>query len=372
GPQATISFTVVAAKSTKLSVVEETSSIVDQSKLESVFHVTKKQDSLSSLQLFTVDLPDTKDNENVFYVKAVTDNSSEMVWSSSNPQVVSVEGSSSKTSDWAMLAAKSTGTAKITCSTDDGSKKKTTFTVKVIVPVSDLRLTNGSLITYADPTGKEASFSALAWGKSVQVKATPGTAYGNPTVKKVTWSYKLGRINLDGADGGYEFTPLSESEEQSLIAQKIFSLKNGKVTISSKYATACGVESKIGMRVTATTTDGTALSASKFIVPAEPIRKITFGNRRSSAMITVPAQRDETGGYVCSAVMTVAYNYDMDTYYTYCKPAVKSSNPQVATGFSAEFGVLSICAGKPGTAKLTLTATDGTNRKATLTVKVKK
>ncbi|MCR4762800.1 MAG: S8 family serine peptidase, partial [Lachnospiraceae bacterium] len=47
GPQATISFTVVAAKSTKLSVVEETSSIVDQSKLESVFHVTKKQDSLS-------------------------------------------------------------------------------------------------------------------------------------------------------------------------------------------------------------------------------------------------------------------------------------------------------------------------------------
>lgn len=94
-------------------------------------------------------------------------------FTSSAPGVVAV----SQSGTTATLTAKAPGKATITCKSTDGSGKKATCTVNVNIPMSRIA------VSPKDGYGNE-----VAQGKSLQLIAKYGTAYGTPTNKKLVWS----------------------------------------------------------------------------------------------------------------------------------------------------------------------------------------
>ena len=335
----------VAAKCTTLTVAANDSAI------GCAPGVTKnKSGVITAIGLFNVDLPNTDGSENRIDLSADTGSvAPTILWTSSNPAVVSVEQSENGVS----IRAEKAGSAKITAAAQDGSGKKATVTVNVTVPASSIAIQG--------PTERMNSAKPyLACGKSAANKAVFADTYGKPTNQKVTWSYTA-RI-ADGSD-----------VTAYVASQKWISVKNGKLSVSPKMSSYVvnTVKTELLVTVTATATDGTGVSGSITYSVVKPATKMTMLTRGR----TVPSGGEYVARFSCD--QWFPYNNP-----NYCDFIATSSNPEVAsaeiTGFTEDYykgmpvyGVLFATGHKAGTAKITIKTVDGSNKSCSITVKVK-
>ena len=213
--------------------------------------VTKKG-TLSSIRLYTVDLPETEGTrENAVYVDINTNlgEQSEVSYASSNPAVAYVLYDGEKNS-FVVKSGGKAGTAKITFAADDGSGKKTSFTVKTIIPVSAIKISS-----------KDRQ-RVVAYGKSMQLTSTPGNAYGRPSIPKVKWDYAV--LSVFTTQDGRSYT---ENITQMFKTKKLATISaSGKFSLSKKAAFKPEVPAEAGegyafryfsIMIWASSTDGT-------------------------------------------------------------------------------------------------------------------
>lgn len=268
-------------------------------------------------------------------------------YSTSNRNIVKIERDSKN--GLFIIQAVSSGTATVTFTAADGSKKKASMKVTVINPASGISLTlPGSQV------------QNIAYGKKATVRANLGDTYGKPTVKKVAWTYRVGFYNSD-----YKNTFVSEDTAMAIMKLKAVSFANGKITAGKKAAidnaminySPYGVSDTWGLvfEVTATTTDFTGYSASETFYIDSDRTMMNINNNMLYEMFIEDLEK----------VMELPiFSYGIDAY------EVTSSDPSVVSGY-AESDILCLVAHKKGKVTITVKALDGSNMKVKLKVEVK-
>ncbi|MCR4762905.1 MAG: S8 family serine peptidase [Lachnospiraceae bacterium] len=331
--------------------------------------VTKKNGTLRSLQLFTVNTGKDEFDERTVQLTAGLPEDSAPLWSTSNSAVAEVSPDGTVT-------ATGKGKATITCAAQDGSGKKASVAVSVIVPVSDLSVVSKN--------GQEY----IAYGKSATAQAAAGSVYGTPGNRKVIWRYEAGQSAYDEDSGESFFMP-----DPSL--DRYVKGNNGKVRISP---TAAKNDIYMSVRVTATTTDGTEISASRIFYVIPPVKEIGVfkGKLKTSewgtyldydsleklpkGILQLKASEDpwsEERYVVLGLRSSKGYDGRTEQYWGTVESelTVTSSNPGVVSAnvsFSDELfcNLLWLIPEGTGTAKITIAANDGSGKKTTLTVRV--
>ena len=121
-----------------------------------------------------------------------------------------------------------------------------------------LRRLQGSLQVWGHP---------VRMGKETVIQVTTGDSYGKPDNPKVKWSYAI-----VGYDENNRREALDEATIEKAEKAKLFSVKGSKVKINRNYDRLCeqnGLPDKIGVIISATSTDGTNVSDSILIIPAD-------------------------------------------------------------------------------------------------------
>ena len=262
--------------------------------------------------------------------------------SSSNTKVATVDPDGT-------IHAAGAGTANVTYALTDGSGQKITVKVIVRVPASSLAITSSAMrMIYDTPT--------LAAGSSVTHKVTFGDGFGKPstTAANVCWGFELTRWDDDQDD----YVPV---EDPAALKQVVLNPKTGKLTLKkgiSRYG------EYMQIRVWANTTDGSCVQDS-FLYDIVDYK----GSKIILHWKLIYAYK---GDYEWNEFYSDAFYWDDVT--------VTSSNPEVASlwfsGMTDEYDnwvdyprVYFAC-NKVGTAKITIQLNDGSNRKASFTVKV--
>ncbi len=306
-----------------------------------------------------------------------------VVFTSSNPNVVSVDASGNMT-------AKSAGKAVITCTSVDGNAKQSiTVTVKQSI-ITALTVT----ITGAEDT--------LYVGDEMSLDATIGTGgKGKPTVDGVNWSSSdtsVATVDKDGTvlgkkEGTVVITATSKDgyaknsvtiKVKPVLAKKItlseskIRMKKGssykwlEVEISPKNTTDKSVTWKSSNKKVATVSSKGVIKAKA--VGTAVITATTENGKKDTVKVTVTASNIKVQKIVLDKKMTVLagdvikLKPEVDPVNaTNKKLAYKSSNTDVVAVTAA--GVAT--AKKPGKATITVTAKDGSGKKATCTITVK-
>ena len=289
------------------------------------------------------------------------DISSLMEWTSSNTKVAEVVKGTYGT---VTVKAVSPGTATITCAAQDGSGKKATFKVNVIIPVSSIAL---SATTNQD--------KYIGLGKSATVKANFGTAYGKPGNTKVVWDYEIGLYKRDDTTGEYirdangnlKIKTWKYSNDKDY--GKLASINNGKLTIPAKND-----KGEIFYKVcaTATTTDGTERLAEYVFEVAPPTAGIAYNTiNDKTTVIDFEGEPNDKGEYTKEQFkMWSYYKRDDGTLVDDGRNLeVVSSDPSIASAYFSG-GQLIVAPLKKGTVKFTLKALDGSNVTKTFTFKI--
>ena len=310
-------------------------------------------------------------------------------WTASNNKVV---GLMEQDDGRVCVYAKAAGTATITCAAMDGSGKKATTKVTVITPASGITMTpgKGTLSAYYEEVGYTTTW--IGYGGSTKVNIVPSDAYGKPSVSKVDVQYIIGFNDDDG-----KFIPIDDRYQEFVIKNKLFiSYSGGKVSVKNtknykkdlvKFYKKFGTYADFfdeekhwapapAIMMTAWTTDGTEYSdvqQFKVINNASYLVLERFYAGRAynikSDTILLSAWPDGySAGSIYSGMSNPSYS-------------VVSSNPNVATASAYYKGwndyyreyeySLDVVPKSKGTAKITITALDGTGKKITYTVKVK-
>ncbi|MCR4903994.1 MAG: S8 family serine peptidase [Butyrivibrio sp.] len=228
---ATKTVTVLSTKATAVVLTSNSSNSVYQQSFN------QKTSSLSSLILYTADISVSDEDESQIQLTGTATNASSVTWSSSNSKVATVDENGNVT-------AISAGTAKITCTAQDGSKKKNTVTIKVLVPMSDISL------------AFKNDQQQVGFGYSATALATIGKGYGKPTNSKLSWS-------VDVVDEDYKTVSVNDE----IKSNKLVTISNGKIKVSTK------IQEKLSFtcdeyyyaKVTAASTDGTGITATAYI-----------------------------------------------------------------------------------------------------------
>ncbi len=252
----------------------------------------------------------------------------DLLWTSSNPKVVTVDANGNVT-------ALTRGSASITCKVLDGSNKTAQCRITVTQSVQSIVLTGQDMIT----PGYSATYKA-------QVLPT------NASSKKVLWSLvdapqgatvsASGVVKVPkGTPEGLSFTVVAEAADGSgtIGAYRVLTA-NRCTAISIGYSGTLGAE-----RVT---------QNSKGVMTALQLYSIQRPNGIDGGDVT------DT-----SAILE-AFVSGTD----YARIFWESSNPKVADLYINDLGQLVVRAVATGKAKITCTARDGSNRKASITVNV--
>ena len=248
---------------------------------------------------------------------------------SSNPKVVSV----TETADnGAILKAESKGTATITCTYADSTRKKVTFTVKVTEPVESIKVSGQSAIV----VGKSATFKAK--------EVLPVTA-GN---KKVTWS-------------------ISDN-----IAGVTVNAKSGLVKLKS-------TPSVNSVTVIATAADGSGVTGTMdFVVCKEKTKAIDLDTiddeevyeiKRAKKTEKLQSARLYTVNIPGSSLPENRLNLLTDSMYALDWTTSDATIAKIEPSADGKRAVV-IGVGR-GTATITCKAQDGTKKKASIKVTVK-
>ena len=338
--------------------------------------VKDKKGNYKSVRMYTVDLPETSDTEeNVLSLDPVLEGFDSSLpadydVTSNNNDVVFPFGGQ-------LIAGGKPGKAKITIISKDGCGKKATFEVNAVVPASGLDLVPAH------------SQTVITYGKSAQLNAAIGRGYGDPTIKDLSWDYNAYTVYLDNNGNDYK-----EDMTQAFKDKKLITIdKKGKITANKKAEsvvealpaekTINGVKySKVYSKVdvTATTTDGTALSAGYSYDLSMPTL-VLYLAWPDSSIFTI------SGGNVIYASMPVDEN-GYAKYFSVIRFEIiaaglknnnkkgsylyESSNPMSGSVTFADYdserdaAVFDVYVTKPGYAKITITANDGSGKKIEL------
>ena len=319
-----------------------------------------------------------------------TDAAGGLVWTSSKPAVATVDSSG-------LVKAVSAGTTTVTASANDGSGKKQSVTIKVINPASGVSVVSSALpvadasmyqsysyynkITFPDHgdanqfhyVNEEYNFEPrfLAVGKSVSNTAVLGDAFGAPSVKKVAWT-------CDVYVYGGSYSRLT-SVENTIINNKWITVNaSGRVTVKNNATMRDYADSYyVFVFVNAHTTDNTYLAGSMRYMVINQVSSLVFRNGKTAYSLTL-----HSGNYENEYYIPVFQKFSGSSSLYYINPrfmgfTVTSSNPDVAGGAIEYDGsghacvrVISGISGKTGSAKITITAADGSGKKCFVNVKV--
>lgn len=250
-------------------------------------------------------------------------NAAEMLWSSSNTKVAVVDSAGS-------VNVNAPGTAKITAATKDGNGKKATLTLTVKQCINDLSI-------YCFSANEGSSAISLGKGKSLSLKTASKTE--GITEKEVSWSIspagkgvtisKTGKVTAGktAAAGSYTVTATAVryiKPEEPASATRTIEVKEGTITSVSMPKTA-----------------------SVFRVKGNG-----HSNLSTSTLVDVTVNGSE--GFDTSA-WTVSSSSNIVS-------AEKISDKQIRVTANSQ--------ANPGTATITVKATDGSNKKATCKVTV--
>lgn len=332
--------------------------------------MTDRNGSLKSARMYNVDVNNTGDKkENELVLSGKTNIEGIPVeYISSRPSVASVDSNG-------VVTAKKAGTAKITCMAMDGSNRQASVSLKVIVPVSRLDM-------FPD-RGQQC----VAYGKSMKLRAAIGAAYGEPTIKKVMWSKEP--VKVTGYWDG-------KSKDITDKAKGYIKIANGKISVDRNIENLGYKYYMATVRTDAT--DGSGIYVEKDIKVVRPASYININPELKEA-------KSESGEYlfknntlelnVGDGCVLPAFISDMGLDYSMesnavIYPEVESSNAKVSSVYVIEYhrypeiiegetpepivGLGYMCAVtglKKGNATITIKATDGSGKKATLKVRVK-
>ena len=296
---------------------------------------------LKEVRLYTVDHPKTAYIDNVITLTAeVTGGDSELaVWKSSAPAVAAVS------QDGTVRALKA-GTSVITCDAGDGSGKKASVRVRVIVPASSL-----SIVDRSGGTGQ----GCIASGASIKLDAVPGRQFGMPTVTGAKW--EIVRLN-----GVFEYG----WDSDRVISRKLVRISgSGKLSVTSGIWKAMDPYYGATVTVRVSTKDGTCDPADEAgtlcckeltLTMHRPCR---FTKSEGSGGTKKISRR---GRYV---PVTFTSTYDLGTDIV-----VSSADPKIAGGMLAardivgayyQYTVYLIAGPKKGTTTITCRAGDGSS-----------
>lgn len=362
------------------------------------------RNSLKTVNLYSADVPETEKNDQVFQLTAATSNNGPVTWTSSNASVASVDENGTVT-------AHKAGSATITCKADDGSGKKASFTVKVTTPASYITL-KSNLTTqvgfqFAELlTADEYKhvFRDLDYvymyntipGKSATNKVTLGDTYGKPSSAKVTWDYEMFQIEYHYDDEGYlESLGVKDRTSWSKQNKMVTLSSSGKLSVSKKMGDwdLRGYDWIVITYATIEYADHTVTGGLVYQI----VDPTTFVEWDDLYLEVYDEETGETGLKWINAGKKVTLSaeqymdeafvatFDSDCLYL-TNLSVSSSNPDV---INLTNGVdyledrddegnlvdliryVEFVVNGKGTAKITVTANDGSGKSATLTVTVK-
>ena len=260
-------------------------------------------------------------------IKLNASGASFFTWATSNGKVATVDANGNVT-------ATGPGKANITATASDGSGKKASCSIVVTVPASSLTVQSKGMLS-------SDGFQSVAIGKSAQLSAALGTAYGaKVTNNKVDWSlnyYQNGRLTYDS---------------------RVSVNQSGKVSINGKLP----FYNNSFIIVTARALDGSNVygQLQLYLVPGAV--NMEFGAKQYEEV----NRQVGFSGYIFFKYSGV-YSTDF---------AVTSSNPGVcavkyAGSAGSGWGAVQVTKTGNGTSTLKVTATDGSGKSASTKITFK-
>ncbi len=293
-------------------------------------YTSKKMSYWAEGDMYEVSMPDYVSTFKLEPANSGDTKTTQYLYKSSNTKVARVDSDG-------YVTALAKGTAKITVTANDGSNKKAVCKVTVVNPVLDI-------YTYSS-TGfsEESDYIPIAVGCSITMKTiinygSTSTLY-QPSNKKLDWS----------------------SDNSSIT------VSNGKVK--------CAANAPVGtnVKVTAKANDGFGTAKTVTFRIVDKIEKLYI--KKGNTEYTAGLLELELGEWYpdligSSGLLKVKTKNDTDKFYGGL--LVNTTKRDVVYRYyDYEFEQVIIVGTKPGTSKITYTARDGSNKKFTLTVKVK-
>ncbi len=293
-------------------------------------YTSKKMSYWAEGDMYEVSMPDYVSTFKLEPTNSGDTKTTQYLYKSSNTKVARVDSDG-------YVTALAKGTAKITVTANDGSNKKAVCKVTVVNPVLDI-------YTYSS-TGfsEESDYIPIAVGCSITMKTiinygSTSTLY-QPSNKKLDWS----------------------SDNSSIT------VSNGKVK--------CAANAPVGtnVKVTAKANDGFGTAKTVTFRIVDKIEKLYI--KKGNTEYTAGLLELELGEWYpdligSSGLLKVKTKNDTDKFYGGL--LVNTTKRDVVYRYyDYEFEQVIIVGTKPGTSKITYTARDGSNKKFTLTVKVK-
>ena len=255
--------------------------------------------------------------------------------------------------------------------TDDGSGKSAKVSIKVSNPASGITVNSSSPTTYG------SVLKILGVGKSVKNTAKVSDAFGKPSSAKVTWGKRVFYLYESGWKKLVDVRDLDALSLTNLT--NLVSSGDGferSYTSDIQVSNSGAVTAKKSMQydannyyvvvwVYATTTDGSNLSGGVMYLVTNLHTKLAMQYRRMNLSVYSNEYFYYNYIYQYGGGNNIRYDY-----------TVKSSNPAVAGGTlrfdenGNPFVAVTVTGEKKGSATITVTATDGSGKKASFTVKV--
>ncbi len=280
--------------------------------------------------------------------EASTDNDETVSWKVSNDKIANLSIKGNK----ATLTALAAGNVTVTAFANDGSGKKATAKIKMVIPVSDLSL--------SVPIDRQDD--KLASGGSLKFTPVIGNKYGKPSNSKIRWEYEIVGYKDKGQTS---VGVISEATMAKILKKKyLFTFSNGKITaVSQKKYDKQAVDLRFdcecnnyGIKVTAYTTDGSNLhSETKLVkrVDCNTYMKLSRGN-------TYEVLVGKDYPYTC---MLLSENRQNKLY-------IVNKYEDIATLTVNEKDYVHIHGKKKGTTTVTIKAMDGSGLSVKVTIKV--
>jgi len=277
-------------------------------------------------------------NPNVTSAVAIT-------WSTSNANIATVSATGLVT------AVGPPGRATITAAAADGSGRRATTIVNVGVPASSLNVQGrGQLGSFGEPT--------LAFGRSLQMSAVAGTAYGRVTDTRVSWEREVFRTTPGG---------LSRAAD---LDSHVSITSAGRLTVNNSMMQVW--RSQIGsdelvVRVRASALDGSGVTNTRDVRLCPPTQSMRVTTTNTRIPINVDRIMNIAWGWGQGNNFWGNYHHDY---------LITSSNPRVVRvrQFSdaqgnpiSQFQATGV---SRGTSTIRVVSNDGTNRAATITITV--
>ena len=291
--------------------------------------VTCEGDEVKSILLYTENTKGLPDSVKVI---AETGNGIGPVWKTedSSKAIVDEDGN---------LTALSGGSTTVTCTADDGSGLTKSFTLNIYVPASGL-----DIVTPND------EIQIVAAGSGIDLTAAIGSAYGKPTVSKVSWEIESLRSGKNGSALNSQLKYLElDSRGHLSVSEKFFKKFKAKTAI---------------LTVKARTTDGTDITDTQDIYIVRETKKFYVAQKNKKRKV-----RKINMGLMNIADFRIISDLG-DSIYNLVE--IISSDPEIASASTicSDKAISYISGNKPGNARVTIRLMDGSEKEYTVYVKV--